>query len=191
MDKKISLTGIKPTVTPHFGNFFGAIKPALELSDRYQARYFIADYHALNTVKNAQEMADHTYEVAATWLACGLDPAKVLLYRQSEIPETFELATFLMAFTAKGMMNKAHAYKAKVQDNQEKILSFTCTTVREGVETVVLFDKAYETRRIIENCQNKNEHFQNTYWIETNGKMRKSIQWQGQNIDLILIEYLI
>ncbi len=104
---------------PHFGNFFGAIKPALELSDRYQARYFIADYHALNTVKNAQEMADHTYEVAATWLACGLDPAKVLLYRQSEIPETFELATFLMAFTAKGMMNKAHAYKAKVQDNQE------------------------------------------------------------------------
>ena len=83
------------------------------------------------------------------------------------------------------------SFKYLVQDNQEKILSFTCTTVREDVETVVLFDKAYETRRIIENCQNNNEHFQNAYWIETNGKMRKSIQWQGQNIDLILIEYLI
>jgi tryptophanyl-tRNA synthetase len=118
VDKKISLTGIKPTGTPHFGNFFGAINPALELTEQYQARYFIADYHALNTVKNAQEMLDHTYEVAATWLACGLDPNDALIYRQSDVPETHELATFLMAFTAKSMMNKAHAYKAKVQDNQ-------------------------------------------------------------------------
>ena len=120
MDKKISLTGIKPTGTPHFGNYFGAIKPALELSERYEARYFIADYHALNTVKNAAEMCDHTYEVAATWLACGLDPEKALVYRQSDVPETFELATFLMAFTAKGMMNKAHAYKAQLANNLEK-----------------------------------------------------------------------
>jgi tryptophanyl-tRNA synthetase len=117
VQKKVSLTGIKPTGTPHFGNYFGAIKPALELADRYQARYFIADYHALNTVKNAQEMSDHTYEIAATWLACGLDPEKCLIYRQSDVPETFELSTFLMAFTAKGFMNRAHAYKAKSTDN--------------------------------------------------------------------------
>ncbi|WDE96804.1 tryptophan--tRNA ligase [Lentisphaera profundi] len=118
MDKKISLTGIKPTGMPHFGNFFGAINPALELTEKYQARYFIADYHALNTVKKPQEMIDHTYAVAATWLACGLDPQDALIYRQSDVPETHELATFLMAFTAKSMMNKAHAYKARVQDNQ-------------------------------------------------------------------------
>ena len=134
MDKKISLTGIKPTGTPHFGNFFGAINPALELTEKYQARYFIADYHALNTVKDPKEMLDHTYEVAATWLACGLDPNDALIYRQSDVPQTHELATFLMAFTAKSMMNKAHAYKAKVQDNQAAGKD-TDTSVNMGLYT--------------------------------------------------------
>jgi len=118
MSQRISLTGIKPTGVPHLGNFIGAIRPALQLSERYEARYFIADYHALNTVKDAAELRSLTYEVAAAWLACGLDPERVLLYRQSDIPETFELATVLMCFTAKGLMNRAHAYKAKVQENE-------------------------------------------------------------------------
>ena len=119
MSKQISLTGIKPTGAPHIGNYLGAIKPALELSDKYEARYFIADYHALNTIHDAELMRDYTYEIAATWMACGLDPEKVMLYRQSDVPETFELSTFLMAFTAKGLMNRAHAYKAAVQKNEE------------------------------------------------------------------------
>jgi tryptophanyl-tRNA synthetase len=118
--KKISLTGIKPTGDLHIGNYFGAIKPALELAREYEARYFIADYHALNTMKDPQELHDTIRQVAAGWLAAGLDPEQVIFYRQSSIPEVFELATMLMAFTAKGLMNRAHAYKAVVQENNEK-----------------------------------------------------------------------
>ena len=118
--KKISLTGIKPTGELHIGNYFGSIKPALELAKEYDARYFIADYHALNSMKNPAELESTIRHVAAGWLACGLDPEKVIFYRQSSIPEVFELTAFLMAFTAKGLMNRAHAYKAAVQVNNEK-----------------------------------------------------------------------
>ncbi|MDR2394627.1 MAG: tryptophan--tRNA ligase [Treponema sp.] len=118
--KKIALTGIKPTGVLHIGNYFGAIKPALHLAKEYDARYFIADYHALNTVKDPQVLSAHIREVAAGWLAAGLDPEEVIFYRQSSIPETFELTTILMAFTGKGLMNRAHAYKAAVQENLEK-----------------------------------------------------------------------
>ncbi|MDR0569271.1 MAG: tryptophan--tRNA ligase [Spirochaetaceae bacterium] len=118
--KKIALTGIKPTGILHVGNYFGAIKPALALAREYDARYFIADYHALNTVKDPKELGAHIREVAAGWLAAGLDPERVLFYRQSGVPETFELATMLMAFTSKGLMNRAHAYKAAVQENLGK-----------------------------------------------------------------------
>jgi tryptophanyl-tRNA synthetase len=117
---KIALTGIKPTGNLHIGNYFGAIKPALELSNQYTARYFIADYHALNTVKDPPELRRYILEIAAGWLAAGLDPEKVIFYRQSSVPETFELSTILMAFTPKGLMNRAHAYKAAAQANGEK-----------------------------------------------------------------------
>ncbi|MDD3807946.1 MAG: tryptophan--tRNA ligase, partial [Candidatus Marinimicrobia bacterium] len=119
MQKKVSLTGIKPTGIPHIGNYFGAIRPALELSKEYEARYFIADYHALNSVKDPHLLKEMVYEVAATWLASGLDPEKVLFYRQSDVPETFDLAMILMAFTPKGLMNRAHAYKSAVQENEQ------------------------------------------------------------------------
>jgi tryptophanyl-tRNA synthetase len=118
--KKVSLTGIKPTGDLHIGNYFGAIKPALELAKEYDARYFIADYHALNTMKDPKELNLTIMQVAAGWIASGLDPEKVIFYRQSSIPEVFELTTMLMAFTSKGLMNRAHAYKAAVQDNNEK-----------------------------------------------------------------------
>ncbi len=119
MNKGIALTGIKPTGTPHIGNYFGAIKPAIELTKEFDARYFIADYHALNSIKDPQMINEMTYEVAATWIACGLDPKKALVYRQSQVPETFDLSTILLAFTSKGLMNRAHAYKAMVQNNKE------------------------------------------------------------------------
>lgn len=115
--RKIALTGIKPTGILHIGNLFGAIKPALELTREYDARYFIADYHALNTMKDPRELSGMIRQVAAGWLAAGLDPEKVIFYRQSSIPETFELVIQLMAFTSKGLMNRAHAYKAAVQEN--------------------------------------------------------------------------
>jgi tryptophanyl-tRNA synthetase len=117
--KKIALTGIKPTGIPHIGNFLGAIQPALELSRSCEARYFIADYHALNSCKDPDAIRLMTLEIAAAWLACGLDPNQVLFYRQSDIPQTFELLTILLAFTPKGLMNRAHAYKAMLQANAE------------------------------------------------------------------------
>ena len=115
--KQITLTGIKPTGQPHIGNYLGMIKPALELAKNYQALYFIADYHALTTVKDKKQLQDLTHQVAATWLALGLDPEKVIFYRQSDIPEVFELTWVLSCFTAKGLLNRAHAYKAIVDDN--------------------------------------------------------------------------
>jgi len=118
--RKVSLTGIKPTGDLHIGNYFGAIKPALELAKDYDARYFIADYHALNTMKNPAELNSVIRKVAAGWLAAGLDPEQVIFYRQSSIPEVFELSTLLMTFTAKGLMNRSHAYKAAVQENNAK-----------------------------------------------------------------------
>ncbi|MCB5272215.1 MAG: tryptophan--tRNA ligase [Candidatus Cloacimonetes bacterium] len=117
--KKIALTGIKPTGIPHIGNYLGAIQPALKLSETCEARFFIADYHALNATKDPVAIRSMTLEIAAAWLACGLDPDKVLFYRQSDVPETFELLTILLAFTPKGLMNRAHAYKAMLQTNSE------------------------------------------------------------------------
>ena len=118
--KKVSLTGIQSTGDLHIGNYFGAIKPALELAKEYDARYFIADYHSLNTIKDPAELNAYIHGVAAGWLASGLDPEKVIFYRQSSIPEVFELTIMIMAFTSKGLMNRAHAYKAAVQENNER-----------------------------------------------------------------------
>ncbi len=112
------LTGIKPTGYPHLGNYVGAIRPALDRAARStDSLFFIADYHALNQVQDARTFNHLGYAVAATWLACGLDPTSSRLYRQSDIPEVFELATILAAFSPKGWMNKAHAYKSAVADN--------------------------------------------------------------------------
>ena len=113
-----SLTGIKPTGTPHLGNYLGAIRPALELSKTYDTVYFIADYHALTTVQNGAEMRANIYKIAATWLALGLNPEEGLFYKQSDIPEIFELSWALSCFTPKGFMNRAHAYKDKVAKNE-------------------------------------------------------------------------
>ncbi len=117
--RPVSLTGIKPTGVPHLGNFVGAIRPAITLTADYDAFYFIADYHALTTVRDPEELAEDTHSVAASWLACGLDPETVTLYRQSDVPETFELQWILSCVTAKGLMNRAHAYKAARDRNRD------------------------------------------------------------------------
>ncbi|HLU98696.1 MAG TPA: tryptophan--tRNA ligase [Thermobifida alba] len=109
---KTYLTGVKPTGEPHLGNYLGALKPALEAAREYDAYYFIADYHALTTVRDPEVMRHNVRSVAATWLACGLDPERTVIYRQSDIPETFELTWILSCVTGKGLMNRAHAYKA-------------------------------------------------------------------------------
>lgn len=115
--KKVSLTGIKPTGTPHIGNYLGAFKPAIELSKTYDARYFIADYHALNAVKDPLILRNQTLTIAAAWLASGLDPEKVVFFKQSDTPEVLELFAILNCFVLKSRLNGAHAYKAFVDEN--------------------------------------------------------------------------
>ncbi len=109
---KTVLTGIKPTGTPHLGNYFGAIRPALELAKELRALYFVADYHAFTTQHDAAALRASVYEVTATWLACGLDPARTILFQQSRVPETFELCWVLLCCLSSGQLERGHAYKA-------------------------------------------------------------------------------
>ncbi|PSR34193.1 MAG: tryptophan--tRNA ligase [Sulfobacillus benefaciens] len=137
MSQQVVLTGIKPTGTPHLGNLVGAIQPAIDLSQDNDKRafYFIADYHALTGLKDAQLLRDYTKQVAAAWIALGLDPTRVVFYRQSDVPEVFELNWILACFAPKGLMNRAHAYKAMVQRNEENGESDIDAGVNMGLYT--------------------------------------------------------
>ncbi len=115
----ISLTGIKPTGSVHIGNYFGMYKPAIELTQKYLGLYFMADLHALNSIQKPKELQDLIHEAACGWLALGLDPEKSIFFRQSSIPEIPELTSYLSNVTPKGLMNRAHAYKASVDRNLE------------------------------------------------------------------------
>jgi len=120
---KTILTGVKPTGTPHLGNYLGAIKPAIRQGNEAVAQggkhyMFIADYHAINAEKNPEVLNQKMKEIACIYLAGGLDPEKSYFYRQSDIPEIPEITTILYAYTPKGFMNKAHAYKACVDKNR-------------------------------------------------------------------------
>ena len=116
---EITLTGITTTGAPHLGNYVGAILPAIEASRRQdvQSFYFLADYHALVKCQDPALVHRSRLEVAATWLALGLDPGRVHFYRQSDLPEVTELTWLLSCVTAKGLLNRAHAYKAAVDAN--------------------------------------------------------------------------
>lgn len=116
---EITLTGITTTGAPHLGNYVGAILPAIEASRRrdVQSFYFLADYHALVKCQDPALVHRSRLEVAATWLALGLDVENVIFYAQTDVPEILELTWILTCVTAKGLMNRAHAYKAAVADN--------------------------------------------------------------------------
>ena len=117
MSKKIMLSGIQPTGALHIGNYLGALKNWENILNEYYGFFFIADYHALNKLKTKDEMKDYTKQLACAWLACGLDKQNVYFYRQSQIHETTELCWILMNVTPKGLMDRAHAYKACVEAN--------------------------------------------------------------------------
>ena len=118
--KKRILTGITTTGTPHIGNYLGAIKPALELAKEYdESFYFLADYHAIIKNSKSAEVTDSVKNVALAWLASGLNPNKSFFYRQSDVPEILELSWVLNCVTAKGLMNRSHAYKAATTLNKD------------------------------------------------------------------------
>lgn len=116
---QIVVTGIKPTSRLHLGNYVGAIRPCLERARTTSAHslLFIADYHALTARMDPIALRRYVYDVAATWIALGLDPERVSLFRQSDVPEIFEMAWILACVCPKGMMNRAHAYKAQIADH--------------------------------------------------------------------------
>ena len=119
MSKQRVLTGITTTGTPHLGNYVGAIRPAIAASERadVQSFYFLADFHALIKCHDPQLVHQSTREIAATWLALGLNTDNAIFYRQSDVPEIPELCWILTCMAAKGLMNRAHAYKASVDAN--------------------------------------------------------------------------
>ncbi|MBT6209935.1 MAG: tryptophan--tRNA ligase [Woeseia sp.] len=121
MTKEIHLTGITTTGTPHIGNYVGAIRPSVESSKDHSRDnfFFLADYHSLAKAEDPDRIHRSGLEVAATWLACGMDTDNACFYRQSDIPEIPELTWILNGVTAKGLMNRAHSYKAQVQANEE------------------------------------------------------------------------
>ena len=118
------LTGITTSGTPHLGNYVGSIRPSVQASlrDGVESYYFLADYHALIKIDEPARIQRSTLEIAASWLAAGLDPARVVFYRQSDIPEIPELTWFLTCVTGKGILNRAHAYKASVDKNNAAVL---------------------------------------------------------------------
>ena len=121
MSQDIYLTGITTTGTPHIGNYVGAIRPGIAASKDSQKKnyYFLADFHALAKNEDPDKISQSTLEIAAAWLALGLDTDNATFYRQSDIPEIPELTWILTSMTAKGLMNRAHSYKAAVQANVE------------------------------------------------------------------------
>ncbi len=121
MKKTRTLTGITTTGTPHLGNYVGAIRPAIQaVNDGSESFYFLADYHGIIKCHDPARIHRSTLEIAATWLACGLDPDKAHFYRQSDIPEIMELTWILNCLCTKGLMNRAHAYKGAVAENEAK-----------------------------------------------------------------------
>ncbi len=120
MAKEVVLTGISTTGTPHLGNYVGAIRPAIDASRDPGVKpfYFLADYHAIIKCHDPERILQSSLSVAATWLAFGLDTDNTIFYRQSDIPEILELTWILTPMTAKGLMNRAHAYKAAVAENE-------------------------------------------------------------------------
>ena len=108
------LTGLQPSGKLHIGNYFGAMQPAVELQDKGEAFYFIADYHAMTSMKDAATLRANVQDLAIDFLACGLDPEKATIFRQSDIPEVNELAWVLSTVCPMGLLERAHSYKDKV-----------------------------------------------------------------------------
>src|SRR5690554_5259632 len=135
------LTGVQSTGTPHLGNILGAIKPAIEMANKPEndAFIFIADLHSLTQIKNAETLKENTLSVAATWLAFGLNPDKVVFYRQSDVPETAELTWYLSCFFPYQRLTLAHSFKDKA-DRLEDVNAGLFTYPMLMAADILLYD---------------------------------------------------
>lgn len=165
--EKIALTGMKPSGTPHVGNYLGMIRPALALLRDYRCLYFIADYHALTTQHDGAQLRASTAEVAATWLAVGLDPAQALLYRQSDVPEVMELAWILGCFAPKGLLDRAHAFKDATAREQEVSVGVFTYPVLMAADILAFGSNVVpvgkDQKQHLEICRDIAQRFNNAY----------------------------
>ena len=138
------LTGVQSTGTPHLGNLLGAILPAIEMANnpKNESFLFIADLHSITQVKNGAELRQNTYSVAAAWLACGLDTAKVTFYRQSDVPQTAELSWYLSCFFPYQRLTLAHSFKDKA-DRLEDVNAGLFTYPMLMAADILLYDAEF------------------------------------------------
>lgn len=165
------LSGIQPSGTKHLGNYFGAIKQHIELAETFpgEAYYFIADFHALTTLRNAEEMRAATLELARTYLALGLDPEKALLFRQSDVPEVTELAWLLATVTGMGLLERAHGYKDKLQRGIKPTVGLFTYPVLMAADILIydatLVPVGKDQIQHVEMTQDMATHFNETYGL--------------------------
>ena len=140
--KPRSLSGIKPTGTPHLGNYLGMIKPAIQLQETHETFYFIADYHALTSVRDPEQLRENTYDLTAIFAALGMDFENHAFFRQSDIPEVTELTWILSCITSKGLMERAHAYKDAMTKDQEVSMGLFCYPVLMACD-ILIYDSNF------------------------------------------------
>ena len=140
--KPRSLSGIKPTGTPHLGNYLGMIKPAIQLQKTHETFYFIADYHALTSVRDPEQLRENTYDLTAIFAALGMDFENHAFFRQSDIPEVTELTWILSCITSKGLMERAHAYKDAMSKDQEVSMGLFCYPVLMACD-ILIYDSNF------------------------------------------------
>jgi tryptophanyl-tRNA synthetase len=164
------LSGITPSGEPHIGNYFGAIRQYVELQAKGQAIYFIADYHSMNSVRDADERRRLVREVALDFLACGLDPENAILYRQSDLPELCELCWMLTTITPMGLLERGHAYKDKVAQGQSADHGLFAYPVLMAADILIyrsdLVPVGQDQKQHIEMTRDLAQRFNNTYGEE-------------------------
>ena len=163
MTKKRILSGLQPTGDPHLGNYFGAIKQQIELQDEGDAFYFIADFHALTSVRDANKLRDGVRKVAATYLALGLDPNKATFFRQSDVPEVQELAFMLECATGMGVLQRAHSYKDKIANGLTPNVGLFCYPALMAADILIyqsdLVPVGQDQVQHVEICKNMAQSF--------------------------------
>jgi len=164
------LSGITPSGECHLGNYFGAMRQHVELQDGNEAIYFMADYHSMNSVRDAAERRRLVREVAIDYLACGLDPERAVIYRQSDLPELCEVMWMLTTLTPMGLLERGHAYKDKVAQGQSADHGLFAYPVLMAADILIynpdVVPVGQDQKQHIEMCRDMAQRFNHTYQAE-------------------------
>ncbi|MEE2663118.1 MAG: tryptophan--tRNA ligase [Myxococcota bacterium] len=164
------LSGITPSGECHLGNYFGAIRQHVELQEGNEAIFFMADYHSMNSVRDGAERRRLVREVALDYLACGLDPERAVLYRQSDLPELCELMWLLTTLTPMGLLERGHAYKDKVAQGQSADHGLFAYPVLMAADILIynpdVVPVGQDQKQHIEMCRDMAQRFNHTYGVE-------------------------